>query len=163
MINRIKALLRGAETRGTVGDRTESEEVQLAAAALLVEAAVMDGHFDEVEERMVASLLTKHFHLEEPEVAVLMEEARMAVDSASQLYGFTRVVKDRFSEEDRIRMIEMLWSVAYADGHLHDYEASLVRRVAGLIYVPDRDSGAARKRALERLGLTDAAESLKPQ
>ena len=47
--------------------------------------------------------------------------------------------------------MEMLWEVAYADGELHDYEASLIRRVTGLLHVSDRDSGAARKRALDRL------------
>jgi uncharacterized tellurite resistance protein B-like protein len=50
-------------------------------------------------------------------------------------------------------VIEMLWEVAYADGRLHDYEASLLRRVTGLLYVSDRDSGEARKRVLARLGL----------
>jgi len=53
--------------------------------------------------------------------------------------------------EDRVRILEMVWAVAYADGSLHDFEASLARRVAGLLHVSDRDSGAARKRARARL------------
>jgi len=56
-------------------------------------------------------------------------------------------------------MMEMLWEVAYADGRLHEYEASLARQVAGLIHVSDRDNGAARKRVLARLGLPDTAPS----
>ena len=76
--------------------------------------------------------------------------------------AFTRVIKDRFSEDERVRMIEMLWTGAYADRRLHDYEASLVRRVAGLIYVADRDSGAARKRVLRRLGLANADNAPAP-
>ena len=75
------------------------------------------------------------------------------MDQSTQLYPLTRVITDRFSEDERIRMIEMLWSVAYANRRLHDYEASLVRRVAGLIHVADRENGAARKRVLRRLGL----------
>ena len=55
-------------------------------------------------------------------------------------------------------MIEMLWDVACADGVIHDFEANLVRRVAGLIHVSDRDSGAARKRALARMGGSGAAQ-----
>ena len=47
----------------------------------------------------------------------------------------------------------MLWEVAYADGALHDYESNLMRRLAGLLHVSDRDSGEARKRAIERLGI----------
>jgi uncharacterized tellurite resistance protein B-like protein len=50
-------------------------------------------------------------------------------------------------------MIEMLWEVVYADGRLDDYEANLMRRIAGLIYVSDGESGSARKRVLDRLGL----------
>ena len=53
----------------------------------------------------------------------------------------------------RIDLMEMLWEVCYADGVLHDFEAQLMRRMAGLMFVDDRDSGAARKRALEKLGL----------
>ena len=81
--------------------------------------------------------------------------ARQTVEDSTQLYAFTRVIQERFSDEERIGMIEMLWEVAYADGHLHEYESSLVRRVSGLIYVADRDSGAARKRVRQRL---EAAE-----
>ena len=76
----------------------------------------------------------------------LIEEGRGAVDESTELYGMIRVVRDHLAPEERIRIIEMLWEVAYADGDVDDYEANLVRRVAGLLYVPDRDSGAARKR-----------------
>ena len=69
-----------------------------------------------------------------------------------QWQGFTRAVNDGFAPEDRIQVIEMLWEVVYADGELHDYEASLLRRITGLLYVSDRDSGEARKRVLARLG-----------
>ena len=51
-----------------------------------------------------------------------------------------------------MRLIEKMWEIVYADGVLDDYEANLLRRVAGLIYVPDRESGAARQRVLARLG-----------
>ena len=61
---------------------------------------------------------------------------------------------DFFEPEERIALIEMLWEVAYADGELHDYEASLIRRITGLLYVSDRDSGEARKRVRARLGLS---------
>ena len=83
----------------------------------------------------------------------LIASGQAAVERSHQLFAFTRIVKQGFDFDERIRMIEMLWEVAYADGELHDYEASLVRRVAGLIHVADRDAGQARKRVLARLGL----------
>ena len=64
---------------------------------------------------------------------------------------FTRVIKDVYPLEERTQVIEMLWEVVYADGVLHDYEANLMRRVGGLLYVSDRDQGAARKRVLDRI------------
>ena len=59
-------------------------------------------------------------------------------------------MKDGFSHDERVRMIEMLWEVVLADDEIHDHEANLLRRVAGLIYVSDRESGDARKRVLDR-------------
>ena len=93
------------------------------------------------------------FELTEAEAESLLEIAGDKVANASQLYSFTRVVKDNFDHAERVELMEMLWEVAYADGTLHDLEASLMRRIAGLIYVPDRESGEARKRALSKLGL----------
>ncbi len=145
----------GAPAAGEVG----ADPLHLAAAALLVEAAVLDGHFDAAERETIVALLGDRFALDTAAVNSLIDEARDAVAQSTQLYPFTRVVKDRFGPEDRVRMMEMLWEVAYADGRLHEFEASLARQVAGLIAVPDRDSGAARKRVLARLGLPDTAPS----
>lgn len=128
------------------------EAHQLAAAALLVEAASMDDSFDAAERATILSLLTGRFGLSAEEGEELLADAEAEVDRSNQLYAFTKPIKDAFDHEERIELVEMLWDVAYADGELHDYEASLIRRVTGLLHVSDRDSGAARKRALDRLG-----------
>jgi len=78
----------------------------------------------------------------------LLAAGEKASDDSVEWQGFTRAIKDGFEPEERIALIEMLWEVAYADGELHDYEASLIRRITGLLYVSDRDSGEARKRVL---------------
>ena len=156
MINRVKALFaeRGGRPHGG-GERHSDEELRLAAAALLVEAALMDDCFDQAERETVRRLLGARFGLAPEEADDLIAEAESAVAESAQLHAFTRVVKDHFSQEERVGLIEMLWEVAYADGELHDFEASLLRRVGGLIYVTDRERGAARKRVMARLGLTD--------
>ncbi len=154
MINRIKALLagRGGAAPGA-GAPHGADELQVAAAALLIEAARMDDRYEAREESTIAALVKRHFGLSDEEAESLLRLARERVDESHQLFAFTRVVKDRFAPEERVRMMEMLWEVVYVDGELHDYEAGLLRRIAGLIHVPDRESGAARKRALARLGL----------
>jgi hypothetical protein len=60
----------------------------------------------------------------------------------------TRIINNRLPPEQRVAVIEMLWQVVYADGSVDDYESNLVRRVAGLLHVSDRDAGEARKRAI---------------
>ena len=82
-----------------------------------------------------------------------MARAERTATESVAWQGFTRAIKDALPPEERIGVLEMLWEVVYADGRLHDYEASLLRRVAGLLYVSDRDSGEARLRVLARLGI----------
>ena len=149
MIDRILALF-----SGDVGPWVAAPDAaQLAAAALLVEAAWLDGRFDDDERRVILVLLERRFGLTREDAEALLDAGRKAAEDSNQLYAFTRVLKDRFSFEDRIRIVEMLWEVAYADGALHDYEASLMRRVCGLLFVTDRENGLARNRVLKRLGL----------
>ncbi|MDE0780996.1 MAG: TerB family tellurite resistance protein [Alphaproteobacteria bacterium] len=126
-------------------------DLQLASAALLTEAARMDDDFGADEQAVVIRLLRARFSLSENEVAALMAAADKASSESVELYGFTREIKDAFDHDQRIQMIEMLWEVVYADGEVHDHEANLLRRVAGLIYVSDRESGDARKRVLDRM------------
>ena len=129
----------------------DAAALRAATALLLVEAAALDGDFDPGEEALIRSLLAEHFHITPEEADRLLTEAEARHEDTVELYGLTRAIKDRLPPEDRVEIMEMLWQVAYADGVLHDFEASLARRVAGLLYVSDHDSGAARKRALQRL------------
>ncbi len=151
MINRVKALF--VERRGAPqvrGAGHSHDELRIAAAALMVEAAQLDDAFDARERDKIRELVAKRFELGPEESDSLIETAETRVAESSQLHGFTRVVKAAFSPEERIELIEMLWEVVYADGELHHYEANLMRRLAGLLQVSDRDAGTARKRARER-------------
>lgn len=151
MINRLKALFGGDQAEEEI---STVEALPLAAAALLVEAACMDGDFDDDERATIATLLAVHFDLSAEEIAEVLEQAEEAVNETGQLYAFTRVVKDRFTAEERISMIEMIWEVAYADGRVDHYESNLIRRIGGLLFVSDRDRGVAQKRVRARLGIT---------
>jgi uncharacterized tellurite resistance protein B-like protein len=150
MLDRIKALF-AAEGRDA-SEEARVCEVQLAAAALLVKAAHMDEDFDAGEESLIVELLRQRFELNETEARSLLALAERRAGDSVQLLEFTRIVKDRFDHDERIEMLEMLWEVVYSDGRLHDHEASLMRRVSGLLFVSDQESGSARKRALARLG-----------
>jgi uncharacterized tellurite resistance protein B-like protein len=151
MLARLKQLF--LSVPGQPPSRHGFDDLQLAAAALMVEAATMDGTLEELERSRIEQLISDRFHLGADDAGALLAEAEAAAAESVEWHGFTRAIKEGFDHDERIQLIEMLWEVAYADGQLHDYEACLLRRITGLLYVSDRESGEARKRVLGRLGL----------
>ena len=151
MLNRIKTLFK--ENSVKVAE-PNIDELQAAAAALLVEAACMDGKFDDQERKSILILLEQHFNLNDDESSTLLVEAEKLIENAGDLFTFTRVIKDKYEPKQRIALIEMLWEVAFADGNVDYYESNLISRVAGLIFVNDFDRGEARKRVMARLGIS---------
>ena len=149
LLDRLKTIL---EPEAAV-TRSAQDELHVAAAVLLVEAARMDDDFDPAERARIEALLAQRFGLDPDESRDLLAQAERTAAETVEWQGYTRVIKDRLAPAERIGVIEMLWEVVYADGHLHDYEASLLRRITGLLYVSDWESGEARKRVLARLGL----------
>jgi uncharacterized tellurite resistance protein B-like protein len=127
-------------------------DTRLAAAVLLIDAARADEDYTPEDKARVKEILHSRFHLTDEEVAPLFAMAEERAEKSVNLHRFTSTVKDNWSEADRIGLIELLWEVAYADGKIHAYEDHLIRSVAALIYVTDRDRGEARKRVAERLG-----------
>lgn len=152
MLERLKTLLFG-KPGGEAGPVAD-EELRLAAAVLLVEAARMDAAYELAERRIIAAVLRRHFRLDELETAALLEMAERVQRQSTELSRFAKTIKDRYGPEQRISLMEMLWEVVYADGELHDFEANLMRRIGGLLYVSDQERGQARKRVMKRLDLT---------
>ena len=153
MLGSLKTLLFGKtnEEAVTAGAHADTA-LHHAAAGLLVEAALLDGKYHEEERRRIKSLLSERFGLNDGDTLDLIEAAEAASTDRVELHTITRIVREHFSSAERVKMIEMLWEVVYADGDLDDFESNLMRRVTGLLYVNDRESGDARNRVLERRG-----------
>ncbi len=154
MLDRLLNFLSGTEGPSA---QAGPDELQLAVAALLVEAARMDDSFDAAERATIERLLAARFDLTPEAVHTLVEAAEQKVRETAQYFPFTHAITTRLSTEQRVGIIEMLWEVAYADGVLDPQEDMLLRQIAGLIHVPDRDRGEARKRALEKCAAARAA------
>jgi uncharacterized tellurite resistance protein B-like protein len=154
MLDRLLNFLSGTETPSA---QASPDELQLAVAALLVEAARMDDNFDAGERDAIERLLAARFDLTSEAVHTLVAAAEQRMNETAQYFPFTRAITTRLSTEQRVGIIEMLWEVAYADGALDAQEDMLLRQIAGLIHVPDRDRGLARKRALEKAAAARAA------
>ena len=148
MIDRVLDFLTG---RTAPDPSTRADELELAVAALLVEAARMDDQFDGRERAAIARVLAEKFDLSSEAVRSLMDAAESAVAESTQFFPFTQQIVKRISPGDRVQILEMMWEVAYADGVLDPQEDALLRRIAGLIHVPDQERGLARQRALEKL------------
>jgi len=147
MLDRLMNLLTGTEAASVP---TGADELQLAVAALLVEAARMDDNFDAKERAAIERILAARFDLTPGAVHTLVEAAEERMREATQYFPFTHAITTQLSTQQRVDIIEMLWEVAYADGVLDPHEDMLLRQIAGLIHVPDRERGEARKRALEK-------------
>src|SRR5471030_2807421 len=130
-------------------------DLRLSVAVLLVEAARQDDQFDSKERAVITQLLTAKFAITPDECAALLTAAEAHARQMVQLHGHTSAVFEQMTPEERVELVEMLWQVAYADGVLDPEEDLLIRRVAGLIAVTDRERVLARQRAAARSRETD--------
>ncbi|MEQ8283666.1 MAG: TerB family tellurite resistance protein [Parvibaculum sp.] len=148
MLSAIKSFLLGPAEEAAPG----FDDLQIAVVALLVRAATTDADFSDDERRIIRRLAADGFGLSRADVDALVAAAESEEARTLDLHRWAQAIKQGYDEAERVRLIEKMWEIVYADGVLDDYEANLLRRVAGLIYVPDRESGAARQRVLARLG-----------
>jgi uncharacterized tellurite resistance protein B-like protein len=125
-------------------------DLRSSVAVLLLEAAHQDDVFDARERAVIERLLTSRFCLSQEECLALIKSAELRAAAMVQLHDHTSEIAARMTPLERIDLIEMLWEVAYADGVLDPEEDLLIRRVAGLIYVSDRDRVLARQRVVVR-------------
>jgi uncharacterized tellurite resistance protein B-like protein len=126
---------------------------RLSVAVLLVEAARQDDTFEPRERMVIEQVLARQFDLSHEECLALVEAAERRVAEMVQIHGHTREVFENTTPAERIRLIEMLWEVAYADGVLDPEEDLRIRRIAGLIAVEDRERVLARQRVAAKLGV----------
>jgi len=146
MLDRLVDFLAGRSA--PAANASTPDDMHLAVAALLIEAARMDSDFDASERATIGSLLATKFDLSSEALNNVVVEAQRKVEYSAQYFPFTNAICKRMSIEERTEIIEMMWSVAYSDGVLDPHEDMLLRQIAGLIHVPDKERGQARQRAL---------------
>jgi uncharacterized tellurite resistance protein B-like protein len=145
----FKALRNLLDARATPGASVAGDEhsLQLATAVLLIEVMRADGRFEDEEKQTVLKTLRTHFNFADDELAELYELAEQRSIASHDLYGFTERLNAAFDEPSRVRILEQLWTVAWADGHADDHESHLLRRMADLLHVRHGDAIAAKLRA----------------
>lgn len=147
MLARLKKLVRGSGARASRRTAHAFDELSIAAVALLVEVAMVDSHFDEAERDRIIALARDRFVDGAETARALVAEAEKQVSASTQLYSFTTSVKNGFSHDERVHLMQILWEVVLADGKTDPFEDQLMRRLGSLIAVSDRDRAITRQRA----------------
>ncbi len=112
---------------------------RLAMAALMLEVAEADYQQQPEEKEMLIELARKSFNLNQADADELVELASKEYEASTDYFEFTRLINDNYSEKQKIKLIENLWRIAYADKVLDKYEEHVIRRIADLIYVSHKD------------------------
>jgi uncharacterized tellurite resistance protein B-like protein len=113
--------------------------LQLATASLLIEVSRADFHIDAKERHAIIEAVQQMFSLKPQETREIVELAESEMDNATSLYEFTRLVNEHFDYPHKLKIIEMMWRVSYADQGKHKYEEHVIRKVSDLIYVSHSD------------------------
>lgn len=122
-------------------------EPHLAATALLVEAALADGVYAEAEEAAIRKILQGAFGLTPDAAAAMLAEAEDLAEAAADHFRFTHAVKFGLPHDERLALVEHLWTVALSDGEKCAIEDAFIRKVAALLAVTDRERAEAKARA----------------
>ena len=147
-MNFFKKIFQTQETEDpTVDDKTSTK----ACIALLLETSMADEILDESELMTLKNTLQKDFQIDEDEIDELIDLAKENVEDSTSLYEFTRDINDNLDAAERVKLIESMWKIAYADGNIDKYEEHIIRKVSNLIYVAHSDFIKAKLSAKEQI------------
>lgn len=147
-MNFFKKIFQTEESENlTIDDKTSTK----ACVALLLETSMADEILDESELMALKNTLQKDFQINEDEIDELIDLAKENVEDSTSLYEFTRDINDNFDAAERVKLIESMWKIAYADGNIDKYEEHIIRKVSNLIYVAHSDFIKAKLSAKEQI------------
>ena len=147
MINLLKNILNNPNSKE---DNDSNKDLELLCG-LMIEAAYTDGKIDNIELNKIKMSLINVFNEDPEEVNLVLKEAIKNKNNSKSLHHYTSLINKNFAKDKKLLLIETLWEIVLSDGEIHDFESSLIRRLAGLLYISDVSSGNARKTALDKL------------
>ncbi len=146
MLNLLKNIL---NSQNSLEDKNNNKDLELLCG-LMIEAAYTDGKIDASELNKIKLSLINTFSEDPNEVNLTLKKAEENKNNSKSLHYYTSFINKNFEDKKKILLIETLWEIVLSDGEVHDFESNLIRRLAGLLYISDVDSGNAKKRALDK-------------
>ena len=121
-------------------EKISNENANISIVALLINAAKIDENYTETEKEIIKKVIMELNDISYNESEKILKISEKLESESNQIVEFTKEIKKR-PMEFRLKIIEILWKIVYSDGTSGNYESNLIRRVCGLLYVSDRDSG----------------------
>ena len=128
----------------------EKDSNSILIAALLIHAAKIDQNYTEFEKTIIKNALIKLELVKLNDANKLLIEAEKKEQDSNQILEFTKQIKKN-PIEFRLKIIEILWKIVYSDGTSDNYESNLIRRICGLLYIPDRESGEIKSKVRDTI------------
>ena len=150
MFSNLESAMKNITSKTENEDEYKGEDIQ-AVIILLIEACQIDGKASEEETDYIKKLLIKKFKFSEAEADLNMKKALDDSDKRIEIFSQIKIVLNEMDHHERVEVIEMMWGVILADGIIDDFEANLMRRMNGLLYVSGIESAEAKERALNDL------------
>jgi uncharacterized tellurite resistance protein B-like protein len=151
MIDRLKRYF--AKSADAAPSETEDRgphDIRIAACALFLEMAGADGEFSDDERDSILAILHAEYYLSREDAASLIEATREARERSTDLWHFTNLINQNYSTEEKVRLIELVWRVVFADRKLDAHEDYLVHKLANLLRLQHKQLIEAKLRALNR-------------
>tara|TARA_B100001250_G_C19537210_1_gene673095 strand:- start:107 stop:517 length:411 start_codon:yes stop_codon:yes gene_type:complete len=125
-------------------EKLKNNNFQTKVCALLIHAAKIDENYTEKEEEIIKNTMIE-LGLEKENISKTIEEAKIIEENSNQILDFTREIKN-LPDEDKIKIVESLWSIIYSNKEADIYETNLMRRLAGLLYIDNKTMGDIKER-----------------
>ncbi len=149
MIDLIKKMFgSSAEPDATTAQTDKTRNIRVATCALFVAMAQSDDEFSGVEYEHIIAILKKEYDLADEHAAELLEISNETLKGSIDLWQFTNLINQKISKQEKIRVVELIWRIVYADGHLDAHERLLVRKLSKMLRVTEREMIDAKLRVL---------------
>ena len=134
MIGRLKNFFtNGLKDKMSGADIDQPHRLHMATCAILLEMAKIDGEFEDAERQGIIAIFENKYNLTSEETSSLMEAAEEELERSIDLWQFTNRINKNYSRDEKIRIIETIWQIAYADGKLEQHEDYLIHKLAKLL------------------------------
>ena len=130
-------------------NKTDQKKVEIKIAALLIHAAKIDENYTDKEEEIIKKTLNE-LGVEDKNISKTIEEAKRIEENSNQILDFTREVKN-LPHQNKIKIVEALWSIIYSNKDADIYETNLMRRLAGLLYIDNKTMGDIKEKIKQNL------------